>query len=468
MEEDRATLDISGTSASSATAPRFRALPPTAAPIKLRDPIAALPGPLSLDRAAALIRSKGKKMPRSNTPPTKVLYVDHTPTHGGSVESLARVVKALDRQKFQPVIVLAHTMEGKSPFVGTPIEVVPYRLPLSLVFPAVHRAILRAKKWSRLMAACMSGLSLIADVLVTELPRLVRLYRIGRRHRVGLVHLNNTSYDLAGIMTAKLLGVPCVCHHRDFKVVSPVLRWQARMIDRHIAISDAIRQDVLLLGVKPDQISIVFDPIDPERHDPNVDINHLMKEFDKQPGERFFGIFGRVVDWKGQDYFIKATAIVLKQVPHSRAFIIGDDADGTAGYVHGLYELVEQLGIASRVVFTGFRRDVPMMMKLMDVVVHASIRPEPFGMVVIEAMAMGRPTVATVGGGPSEIIQDGVNGVLVPPQDAQRLAREICHLLVDERYASQLGMEAVLRAGQFRSDNVARSIEMIYDHVLTG
>ena len=108
------------------------------------------------------------------------------------------------------------------------------------------------------------------------------------------------------------------------------------MIDRHIAISDAVRQDVLLLGVKPDQVSIVFDPIDPERHDPDVDINHLMKEFDKQPGERFFGIFGRVVDWKGQDYFLKAAAIVLKQVPDSRAFIIGDDAEGTAGYVHGL------------------------------------------------------------------------------------------------------------------------------------
>lgn len=119
-------------------------------------------------------------------------------------------------------------------------------------------------------------------------------------------------------------------------------------------------------------------------------------------------------------------------------------------------------------VFTGFRRDVPMMMKLMDVVVHASIRPEPFGMVVIEAMAMGRPTVATVGGGPSEIIQDGVNGVLVPPQDAQRLALEICRLLVDEGRASQLGTEAVRRAGQFRSDNVARSIEKIYDHVLAG
>jgi len=448
--------------------PRFRLLPAIVAPIKLRGPIAALPGVSSLGCAAALMWSKSKKISRSTTSPTKVLYVDHTPTHGGSVESLARVVKALDRRHFEPVIVLAHTMEGKSPFVGTPIEVVPYRLPLSLVFPVVHRMILRAKEWSRLLATCMSGLSLIIDVLVTELPRLVRLYRIGRRHWVGLVHLNNTSYDLAGIMTAKLLGVPCICHHRDFKVVSPVLRWQARMIDWHIAISEAIRQDVLRLGVKPDQVSIVFDPIDPEKHDPDVDINYLMKEFDKQPGERFFGIFGRIVDWKGQDYFLRAAAIVLKQVPHSRAFIIGDAADGTAGYLHGLHELVQQLGIASRVVFTGFRRDVPMMMKLMDVVVHASIRPEPFGMVVIEAMSMGRPTVATVGGGPSEIIQDGVNGVLVPPQDAQRLALEICRLLLDEGRASQLSMQAVRRAGHFRSDNAARSIEKIYDHVLAG
>ncbi|MGH8550018.1 MAG: glycosyltransferase family 4 protein [Methylococcales bacterium] len=465
MEEGCATLDISGASASSATAPRFRSLPPTAAPIKLRDQIAALPGLFFLDRAAAVIWSEGKRMPRSNTPPTKVLYVDHTPSHGGSVESLARVAQALDRQKFQPVIVLAHTMEGKSPFADTPIEVVPYRLPLSHVFPVVHRAILRVKDWSRLMAACMSGLSLIADVLVTEIPRLVRLYRIARRHQVGLVHLNNTSYDLAGILTAKLLGVPCVCHHRDFKVVSPLLKWQAQMIDWHIAISEAIRQDVLRLGVKPDQVSIVFDSIDPERHDPDVDISHLIRAFEKQPGEKFFGIFGRVVGWKGQDYFLKAAAIVLEKVPISRAFIVGDDTDGTAGYIHGLHELVEQLGIASRVVFAGFRRDVPMMMKLMDVVVHASIRPEPFGMVVIEAMAMGRPTVATVGGGPSEIIQDGVNGVLVPPQDAQRLAQEICRLLLDERRAGQIGRQAVRRAREFGNDTVARTIENLYDDV---
>lgn len=422
---------------------------------------------LDLDRIVALIQAESAERSRPKIAPTQVLYIDHTPTHGGSVESLARVVKALDRRQFQPVIVLAHPMEGKSPFVNTPLDVVPYRLPLSIVFPAVQRVILRTKTRSTLLATLMSGVCFVADVFFSELPRFVRLYRIARRYRVGLVHLNNTSYDLAGILTAKLIGAPCVCHHRDFKVISPILRWQARLIDWHIAISDAIRQDVLRLGVEPERISVVFDSIDPEMHDPDVDIRYLVREFDKQPGEKFFGIFGRVVDWKGQDFFLRAAAIVLESVPRSRAFIVGDDADGTSDYLQSLQTLVQQLGIASKVVFTGFRRDAAMMMKLMDVVVHASTRPEPFGMVVIEAMAMHRPVVATIGGGPSEVIQDGVNGVLVPPRDVGRMAQEIRDLLLDERQAGRLGAQGVLRAAQFRSDAAAGAIERIYKGLLS-
>ncbi|MGI6388553.1 MAG: glycosyltransferase [Desulfomonilia bacterium] len=111
--------------------------------------------------------------------------------------------------------------------------------------------------------------------------------------------------------------------------------------------------------------------------------------------------------------FILAAAKVIEANPNARAFVVGSPSDGGEEYYNEVVELTKSLGIEGHVFFTGYRKDVPALMKLMDVIVHSSITPEPFGMVVIEGMAMGKPVVATRGGGPIDIVsgrRDGFSG----------------------------------------------------------
>ena len=130
---------------------------------------------------------------------------------------------------------------------------------------------------------------------------------------------------------------------------------------------------------------------------------------------------------------------VLEQVPDAYAFVIGGAPRGGRDYEQMLHALAAELGIAERVIFAGFRSDVPDMLKLLNVVAHASVQTEPFGRVIAEAMAMGRPVVAARAGGPTEIIDDGRTGFLVPTRDDEALANRIAALLRDPETATRIG-----------------------------
>jgi glycosyltransferase involved in cell wall biosynthesis len=298
-------------------------------------------------------------------------------------------------------------------------------------------------------------------------PEAFRYYRLGRKHGVSLVHLNNIlGSQLAGILAARLLRVPCVAHLRDFEEVHPVTRFYARLIDHHVAISRAIRDNLLQLGVPAERISLVHDAIDLAQFNAAVEWESLLAEFDLLPGQPRFGIFGRVVDWKGIREFLLATRQVLTQIPEARAFIVGGHSDGDEGFVREMRGLAGDLGIAGRVIFTGYRQDVPALMKLMDVVVHASTRPEPFGMVVIEGMAMEKPVVATQGGGPCDIVAEGETGFLVKMCDFEALGRAIITLLRQPGLRREMGKRGRKRVVEFfNNGSYAAKMEDIFSNL---
>jgi glycosyltransferase involved in cell wall biosynthesis len=111
------------------------------------------------------------------------------------------------------------------------------------------------------------------------------------------------------------------------------------------------------------------------------------------------------------------------------ALIVGESLYGEKNYVAALKRRIEDYGLADRVHFLGFRTDVPLLMHAVDVVVHTSTAPEPFGRVIVEGMLSGRPVIATAGGGPEEIIQNGLSGIIIPPEDSRSLAAAIRSLL---------------------------------------
>jgi len=178
------------------------------------------------------------------------------------------------------------------------------------------------------------------------------------------------------------------------------------------------------------------------------------------------GIVGRLQPWKGQDVFLRAAALVSQRHPETRYVVAGGAILGWEGdYPGELRRLARELGLADRVHFSGHQDDVYPWFDALDVVVHASL-DEPFGLVLVEAMALGKPLVATAAGGPLEIVEDGVSGLLVAPGQADALADAVSRVLDDGQLAARLGGAAELRARDFSEERMAEGFASVVREVL--
>jgi glycosyltransferase involved in cell wall biosynthesis len=169
------------------------------------------------------------------------------------------------------------------------------------------------------------------------------------------------------------------------------------------------------------------------------------------------GIVGRLQRWKGMHTAIAAMPEVRRRHPGAHLVIVGGRHDPEPRYEETLRALVKRLGLGSAVTFAGFQADVPRWMQAMDVIVHASDH-EPFGIVVIEAMALGKPVVAGADGGPAEIITPGQDGLLAAYGDAGALARAIGRFLGDPALAAHCGAAARRRAMDFSAERCAHGV----------
>jgi glycosyltransferase involved in cell wall biosynthesis len=146
--------------------------------------------------------------------------------------------------------------------------------------------------------------------------------------------------------------------------------------------------------------------------------------------------------------------------------VVGGALFGEEEYEASLHRDAARLGIAERVEFRGHRLDVAPEWACLDVAVHASVTPEPFGQVVVEAMTAGLPVVAAAAGGPAEVVTDGVDGILVPPGDVDLLAAALRRLAADADLRDRLGQAGRTRAAAFRPEAVAASVMELYRAVL--
>jgi glycosyltransferase involved in cell wall biosynthesis len=165
------------------------------------------------------------------------------------------------------------------------------------------------------------------------------------------------------------------------------------------------------------------------------------------------GLFGRITPWKGQHVFIKA----LAELTEVHGLIVGEAlfTNEDRRYSQKLRDLAVELGIADRIHFTGFRSEIHPLLLSVDVVVHCSTSPEPFGRVIVEAMLAGRPVVVTRAGGPTEIVTNNQTGLLVEPGNSHALADAIQRLLDNRDLASEMGRAAQRDAEQrFRLDRI--------------
>jgi glycosyltransferase involved in cell wall biosynthesis len=243
-------------------------------------------------------------------------------------------------------------------------------------------------------------------------------------------------------------------------------RTLGRFVASFIYISRAVAENYTSQGISPSKGAVIHNAVDLNEYSQTYDALSVRSEFGWTSGEPLVGIVGRLDWWKGHEYFLQAMALVRKQLPNARGLIVGQVDSTPRGeiYVRKLESLARALRLEDRLIFTGFRPDVPRIMSALDVVVLGSAEPEPFGRVVIEGMAAGKPVVATAAGGVLDIVEDGFNGLLVPRRDSQAMAEAILSILLDKEKAARMGQagrQTVI--GKFSLEHHVDAVQKLYE-----
>jgi glycosyltransferase involved in cell wall biosynthesis len=206
----------------------------------------------------------------------------------------------------------------------------------------------------------------------------------------------------------------------------------------HIVLNSKASQTVWLkAGGRTHGTSIIYSGTSEKWSAAQLQDHERIEEYRRRyrpDGAPLVGMFGRICSWKGQDVFLRA----LAQLPDVRGLIVGGALFGDEGYLEHLKALARELGVESRVVFTGHVRDPMTHMAICDVVAHCSTAPEPFGQVISQAMLAGRPVIASDAGGAPEVVAHGETGLLTPMKDSNALAAAIRRYLENPAWAGRV------------------------------
>ncbi len=301
-----------------------------------------------------------------------------------------------------------------------------------------------------------------------DLPAAYRLSRFLRAFGARVVHLNNgLTHQIYGALGSWFSGAACVASYRWYAHPSRYVKPYRPLVDRYIVCSQVVKNHLVnVLGIPESKLAYIADPVDTDDFSPAVPPADLEQLFGIPRGRKVFAIFGRAVRWKGHPVFLRAARLVLDAVPDSHAMLVGNLTDLGPGYAGELEELIRDLGIAERTTCTGYRADIAPLMRACEVLVHASTTPEPFGTVVLEGMACGRPYVAMDEGGPTEMIDSGVHGLLVRPNEPEAMARAIITILTQPSTAAAFGAAARARClERFSAPIIAKQHLELYHEV---
>jgi glycosyltransferase involved in cell wall biosynthesis len=394
-----------------------------------------------------------------------VLFCETNPdgTIGGSFYSLLYLVKGLDKTRFAPLVLFQRSHGLLDAFRAAGAETIVWEKPRPFRFaPHLPGPLALAMP---LVLAVQKGMNVFRVLLWPTVLRVLFLWR----RRVDLVHLNNSilrNHDW--MLAARLLGRRCISHERGINEhYPPLARYLGRGLDAIICISEAVRTTMAAAGADFGNLRTIHNGLDPAEVRPKVPAAAMRARLAIPPGADVIVMLGNLKVWKGQESVVRAVDRVRRSRPLVRCLFVGDTAAADRPFEEGLRRLVAELGLESNVVFAGYHPNVADLVLLADVVVHASILPEPFGRVVLEAMACRKPVVASLAGGVTEIVDHGRTGLLFPPGDDQALAAAILELLGDPDRAVRMGEAGYARL--LERFNISRNVEATeatYDLVL--
>lgn len=403
---------------------------------------------------------------------TSVLFIEASSggVLGGSLTGLYHLIRGMDRHRFRIGMALYErkVLEPELAQLGVAVHhVARRRLPKQhalLEFNGYHRA-----KAAGAVRAGLGAGRQAARLLAEELPAALALARVIRRQQADVIHLGNglrANFDgiLAGVMTRR----PIVCHVKGFEKYGARERWAARRTRTLVCMTQAVLDHYRAAGMWAGDERVVYDAVDEAWLRPARPVEEVRHELGIPRDAPCIGIAGNIQEWKGQRIVVEALG-QLSAFPDLHCVIAGGVHRAGEVYAREVQARIAALGLTERVHLVGFRTDIPEVMNAWDVVVHASVRPEPFGRVILEAMLLGKPVIATAAGGVPELIDDGRTGWLVPPGDAAALSTCLQRALAARAEAQTIGARARDWARQhFSLARQVAEMSAIYERAARG
>ncbi len=285
---------------------------------------------------------------------------------------------------------------------------------------------------------------------LSDIVALLRLYRLFRKEDFDIVHTHTAKAGALGRLAARFAGVPKIVHtshgHNFYGYFGPVRSKLVVMVERFIsyftdkinALTELEKQDLASYKVaQPAKIVVINSGLELDRYR-KININAGEKRSELRVGQDtiLVGMISRLETVKGPEYFIEAARLIAEKFPEVRFIVAGD------GSLRSKLEFqCKKLHISDKLIFIGWREDIPEILSVLDILVMPSLN-EAVGRILIEAGACGKPVVATRVGGIPEVVKDNQTGILVPPGDAHGLARAVISLLEDEKKRQRMGETA--------------------------
>lgn len=308
-----------------------------------------------------------------------------------------------------------------------------------------------------------------------DLAALAHLTAIFASGRFDVVHTHTAKAGALGRMAAKLCGVHAIVHtphghnfygYFDKKTTDRIIKIETfltRCTDRIIALTALEKADMVKFKVAAEnKIDVIYQGLELDKYVCDwKETCDAKKIFGISPGDNVVGMVGRLERVKGADFFVEAAAGIIKKFPDTKFIIAGEGA-----LRKGLEEKASKLGLGSRMIFAGWRDDVPAILSMLDIMVLPSLN-EAVGMALIEAQAEGIPVVATDVGGISEVVRDKVTGILVGPGDSDAIAGAVTGLLSDKSKLKEMGSSGKIWVrDKFNSKDMLKRTSDLYMEIL--
>lgn len=396
---------------------------------------------------------------------TKLMFVDQAVAFGGSIVVLAHLLKFLDRDRYSLLLVTAMPEDVLATLFDPGVRIV--RLKPSYDYRK-REELRRRLRWLgkngiRLGAYWFTLLSAAGNLRY----RWKLLQRL-RAERPQLLHINNNCFFSAEVCA--LVGQPYLFHYHGL-ADTRLPAWRRWVLSK-AAIFVSISEFVTAVakgrhGANFQPIRTIANPAPPPLDLSTEELRAVKQRWGVDTGATVIGIFGRLVSWKGQMEFLQAFSDIRERFPNIVALVVGDASDLGKDYEARLRRWVAEHGLTDSVVFTGYVSEVRPLYQICDIVVHASIEPEPFGLVIVEGMSAGAAVIASPLGAAPEIVTHGVTGLIADPRSPDDLAKTLTSLLSDPELRQRLALAGKIHAREkYAPERFARTLDALYQEIL--